>query len=154
MPPPAPPLCSPLRVLIVEDEALLAMDIESMVEDAGHRVIGEATSLFDVEALPADLAPDIAFVDVQLARDTTGLEVAAFVHRTWPDTVVIFVTANPKKLPYDLAGAAGVIAKPFSRNGLMSAMRYIEEGVCDPPPSVARPASFAPSPAYALRWNS
>ncbi len=34
--------CAPLRVLIVEDEALLAMDIESMVEDAGHRVIGEA----------------------------------------------------------------------------------------------------------------
>ena len=144
----------PLRVLIVEDEALLAMDIESMVADAGHQVVAEAASLFDVQALPADLAPDLAFVDMQLARGTTGLQVIAFIHRIWASTLVVFVTANPKKLPRDLAGAAGVIAKPFSRNGLMSAMRYIEEGVLDPPPRALRPASFEPSPRYSALWAS
>lgn len=149
-----PPPCPPLRVLIVEDEALLVMDLESMVEDAGHSVVAEAASLYDVAELPATLRPDIAFVDVQLARNTSGIDVVAFIRAHWPATLIVFVTANPKMLPGDFAGAAGVIAKPFSRNGLMGAMRYIEEGVCDPPPSLACPASFQSSPAYATLWGT
>ena len=142
----------PLSILIVEDEALLAMDIEAMVEDAGHRVSGEAASLHDVESLADALHPDLAFVDIQLARGTSGLDVCREIQRKWPDTYIVFVTANPKKIPNDFLGAHGVIPKPFSRNGLMSAMRYIEEGVCDPPPSSQMPASFIASPAFAASW--
>lgn len=49
-----------MQVLIVEDEMLLAMDMEAMVEDSGHRVLAEAASLHDVEALPDDLNPQLA----------------------------------------------------------------------------------------------
>jgi CheY-like chemotaxis protein len=145
--------CAPLRVLIVEDEALLAMDIEAMIEDTGHHVIAEAASLFDVEALPRDLAPDLAFVDIQLARDTSGIDVCRHIQASWPATFIVFVTANPKKIPADYCGAHGVIPKPFSRNGLMSAMRYIVEGVCDPPPVSPQPASFVASPIFAESWS-
>ena len=141
--------CAPLNVLIVEDEALLAMDIEAMVEDAGHKVVGEAASLFDVEALALDLLPDLAFVDIQLAEGTSGLDVCALIRERWSDALVVFVTANPLKIPDDWAGGHGVIPKPFSRNGLLSAMRYIEEGVCDPPPVSPKPASFIAAPAFA-----
>ncbi len=144
---------TPLSVLIVEDEALLAMDMEAMVEDAGHRVIGEATSLFDVEDLAGDLRPDLAFVDIQLARGTNGLDVCALIRKRWTEAIVIFVTANPLKIPADYAGGHGVIPKPFSRNGLVSAMRYIEEGVCDPPPVSPQPASFIAAPAFVARWS-
>ena len=143
---------APLAVLIVEDEALLAMDIEAMVEDAGHEVIGEAASLYDVEDLDADIRPDLAFVDLQLAKGTSGLDVCVLIRRRWPDAVVVFVTANPLKIPDDFAGGHGVIPKPFSRNGLLSAMRYIEEGVCDPPPVSPQPASFIAAPAFAATW--
>ena len=142
----------PLDILIVEDEALLAMDIEAMVEDAGHRVAGEAASLFDVEGFGDDLRLDLAFVDIQLAKGTSGLDVCRTIRARWPDAFIVFVTANPKKIPEDFIGAHGVIPKPFSRNGLMSAMRYIEEGVCDPPPSSAQPASFIASPAFSATW--
>ncbi|RVT90457.1 response regulator [Sphingomonas crocodyli] len=145
---------APLHVLIVEDEALLAMDIEAMIEDSGHRVVAEAASLFDVEELPRDLAPDLAFVDIQLAHGTNGLDVCRHIQASWPGTFIVFVTANPKKIPEDYCGAHGVIPKPFSRNGLMSAMRYIEEGVCDPPPVSPQPASFIASPAFAATWVS
>jgi CheY-like chemotaxis protein len=142
----------PLSVLVVEDEALLAMDIEAMIEDVGHHVVAEAASLFDVQALSDTLFPNLAFVDVQLARQTSGLDVARLITQRWPETFIIFVTANPKKIPDDFAGGHGVIPKPFSRSGLKSAMRYIEEGLCDPPPTSSQPSSFVASPAFAASW--
>lgn len=143
----------PLSVLIVEDEALLAMDIETMIADVGHKVVAEAASLFDVEALDNALCPDLAFVDVQLARGTSGLDVSTLIQQRWPATFIVFVTANPKKLPEGYGGAHGCIPKPFSRNGLISAMRYIEEGVCDPPPTSPQPSSFVASATFAESWS-
>lgn len=143
----------PLRVLIVEDEALLAMDIEAMIEDSGHEVVGEAASLDEVRALAAMAGPDVAFVDIQLANGSNGLDVAAFIRRHWTETAVVFVTANPKKIPPDFAGAHGIIPKPFSRAGLMSAMRYIEEGLRTPPPATPQPRSFVASPEVMDLWG-
>ncbi|WP_240500090.1 response regulator [Sphingomonas montana] len=142
----------PLRVLIVEDEALLAMDIEAIVADCGHDVVAEAASLVEVGALHGLAPPDLAFVDIQLAEGSNGLDVAALIRRQWTDTAVVFVTANPKKVPDDFAGAYGIIPKPFSRSGLMAAMRYIEEGLCDPPPVSQPPRSFLTSPAVRADW--
>ncbi|WP_445191670.1 response regulator [Sphingomonas sp. Tas61C01] len=141
-----------LAVLIVEDEALLAMDIEAMVVDCGHRVVAEAASLDDVAALRIE-PPDLVFLDMHLARGSSGLDVAALVRDRWDDAVIVFVTANPKKIPADFAGAHGVIPKPFSRNGLMSAMRYLQQGMTAPPPSIPRPISFVPAPTIADRWS-
>ncbi|MHA6718763.1 response regulator [Sphingomonas sp. RS6] len=143
---------TPMNVLIVEDEMLLAMDIEAMVEDCGHHVLAEAASFAEVEALPESPAPDVALVDVQLAGGSSGIDVSGLIHRRWADTVVVFVTANPKKVPPDLAGAHGIIPKPFSRSGLSMALRYIGEGVCDPPPSTGAPPSFIEFPSFPARW--
>jgi CheY-like chemotaxis protein len=142
----------PLSVLIVEDEPLLAMDVEMMVEDAGHRVMAEAASLYDVEALDPAQSPDIAFVDMQLARGTNGLQVCALIQERWSNTMIIFVTANPKKIPDDFSGAHGVIPKPFSRSGFMNALIYLQESVCTPPPVTALPGSFMPSEHLAATW--
>ncbi|MHB2265854.1 response regulator [Aliihoeflea sp. PC F10.4] len=99
----------PLRVLIVEDEPLLAMDIEFMVENEGHKVIAEAASLHDVESLEDNASPNVAFVDIQLAQGTSGLDVNQLIQKRWPDTIIVFVTANPKKIPDDFGGAHGVM---------------------------------------------
>lgn len=143
----------PLNILIVEDEALLAMDIEAMIRDSGHEVIGEAASLREVIALTLSHAPDVAFVDIQLDEGSSGLDVCALIRERWASTAVVFVTANPKKIPDHFCGAHGVIPKPFSRAGLMSAMRYIEEGVCDPPPLSRKPSSFLASPEIERSWT-
>ena len=141
-----------LSVLIVEDEAILVMDIEAMVEDLGHEVIGEAASFQEVTEMTLDRAPDLAFVDVQLASGSSGLDVCQYLGERWPQTAVVFVTANPKMLPDDYLGAFGVIPKPFSRAGLLSAMRFLEEGILDPPPSIDAPPSFIASPRVAQDW--
>ena len=141
-----------LGVMIVEDEMLLAMDIEAMVEDSGHRVLAEAASLEDVEALPDSLRPQLAFVDLHLARALDGLEACLIIQRRWPETLIVFVTANVSRIPPDFCGAHGVIAKPFSHAGVTSAIRYLAEGVFSPPPRLPLPVSLTPSPKLDRRW--
>jgi AmiR/NasT family two-component response regulator len=142
-----------LRVLIVEDEPLLAMDVEMMVEEAGHVVVGEAASLYEVESLADDAAPDLALVDMQLARGTNGLDVSSHIQRRWSSAIIVFVTANPKKIPEDFSGAHGVIAKPFSRSGFLSALNYLGEGIADPPPVSIQPTSFIAAPSVREIWS-
>ncbi|QXQ05393.1 response regulator [Sphingosinicellaceae bacterium] len=142
----------PLNVLIVEDEALLAMDLESIVEDVGHRVVASAVCLREVQDLPDSIEPSLAFVDMHLAEGSTGLEVSAHIKAHWPDAIIVFVTANVRKIPEGFAGAHGVVAKPFSRAGMITAMRYLEEGILDPPPVSPEPSSFHASPAFAATW--
>lgn len=141
-----------MQVLIVEDEMLLAMDMEAMVEDSGHHVLAEAASLQDVEALPHDLNPQLAFVDIHLARNSNGLDVSRYIQKHWPEALIVFVTANVSKIPSDFSGAHGVIAKPFSHSGVVNAIRYLANGVFDPPPSIPLPASFTPSTHLQHRW--
>lgn len=142
-----------LRILIVEDEALIAMDIEMLVTDEGHEVVAEAASLSDVAALDVALTPDVAFVDMHLADGSLGLDVSALIQERWPNTVIVYVTANPKKIPNDFAGAHGVIAKPFTHAGFKAALGYLNETVSDPPPVSPQPSSFVASPAFAAGWQ-
>ena len=144
----------PLRFLVVEDELLIAMDIASLVEDAGHIVVAEAASLREVSALTDDVKPDVAFVDLHLAEGSNGFDATGVILKRWPQVVVVFVTANPRKLAEGHAHAHAAVAKPFSRNGLLSAVHYLAEGVCDPPPSGPRPPNFIEFPEFAATWTS
>jgi len=141
-----------LAILIVEDEALLAMDIAATIEDCGHDVVGEAASLSDVEAMQ-DIHPDLALIDLHLAHGSSGIDVARLVRTRWPDSFVVFVTANPRKIPDDFAGGHGVIPKPFSHDGLMAALRYIEDTRDDRQPA-SPPTSFTPSPKLLIRSSA
>lgn len=143
---------APLRFIVVEDEALLAMDLGMMIEDAGHSVVGEATCLREVQEFRDSIAPHVAFVDLQLAENSSGIDVCSHIQKHWGDAIIVFVTANARKLTIDTAGAHGVISKPFSRNGVMSALRYITEGICNPPPSSPAPPDFTAFPKLATTW--
>jgi two-component system, response regulator PdtaR len=64
-----------LRILIVEDEALIALELESLLQDDGHLPIGIAATAREAMAL-GELEPDLALVDVHLADGPTGIDVA------------------------------------------------------------------------------
>lgn len=141
----------PLKVLIVEDEALLAMELEALVEDAGHAVVGWATSSSQARELVDGVEADIAFVDVHLTDGPTGVDVARYIAEK-KRSMVVFMTANPKRIPDNFEGAVGVIAKPYTMHGLMAALRYLHEGVRRPPPVSALPVGFTLSPRYRSTW--
>ena len=65
-----------MKILIVEDEPLIAMHIELMVEDFGHRVCGIAASTQEAIALGTFERPDMAFMDVHLAGGNSGIDAA------------------------------------------------------------------------------
>jgi DNA-binding response OmpR family regulator len=146
-------MIEPLKVLIVEDEALLAMELESLIEEAGHTVVGWATSSAEAATMADSTDADIAFVDIHLTDGPTGVDVARHIGET-KNSMVVFMTANPKRIPDHFAGAIGVIAKPYTMNGLASALRYLQEGVRRPPPRAVLPAGFTLSPAFEEMWAS
>ena len=113
----------PLRVLIVEDEAIIALQLEEDIYAAGHEVMGCAMNSLDALDLFDRGCPDIALVDIHLSDGPTGVSVArAFAEAGCP---VIFMTANVKRIPLDFAGAVGVIAKPYTSAGLQRGLQFI-----------------------------
>lgn len=113
-----------MNILIVEDEALLALELQSELEEAGHQVVGQAMSSGDAINLAERTHPEFAFVDIQLLDGPTGVDVGrSLAEHGIP---FVFMTGNLKRIPEDFAGAIGAIEKPYSQNGLQNALKYIE----------------------------
>ncbi|XUY29295.1 response regulator [Agrobacterium sp. rho-8.1] len=128
-----------MRVMIVEDEALLALELESEVEAAGHEVVGQAASSQKACELAERATPDFAFVDIHLLDGPTGIDVGRFL--TSKNVPFVFVSGNLKRIPDDFAGAIGAIEKPYTMNGLQNALGYITglvngNPITTPPPSL------------------
>jgi len=140
-------MSDPLRILIVEDEAILLMQLEAMFEDEGHIVVGTAMSSTEAIEVARQTKPDIAIVDIHLLDGSSGLEVARHL-RASGETLVVFVTANAKRVPEDYEGAVGLISKPYSQAGMSAAIKYLDECLRRPPPQRDRPQEFKLAPAY------
>lgn len=122
---PTPLRRDPLDVLIVEDEALLAEELGFLVREAGLRDVGHAMSSAEAVDLACRLTPDLALVDVHLKDGPTGVDAARLIVEDC-GAVVLFMTANVKRLPEDFAGACGVIGKPYSEHAVKTALAYLE----------------------------
>ncbi len=142
----------PLGVLIVEDEVLLATELEFLLDEAGCCSVGHAMSSGEAVALARDLQPDLALIDVHLCDGPTGVDVARRIHDDC-GAVALFMTANVKRLPADFAGACGVIGKPYSGHGVKTALEYltqcIRHGRAPGPP----PIGLTLSPDYLALWG-
>ncbi len=143
----------PLSILVVEDHALVAMELEAIIEEAGHVAAGWATNFQEACDLIVALGkvPDLAFVDVDLGDGPSGVDVAATLRGH--DVGVIFMTANAKRLAEDMHGAIGTMAKPYSSNAVLAALTYLLDGVRAPPPACVVPAGFRLSPRYMAEWR-
>lgn len=141
-----------LRVLIVEDEALLAMQLESFLEEQGHEVVGVAVNSAQAPRMAAKARPDLALVDIHLTDGPTGVEVGRAMAQEL-GLAVVFMTANPKRIPEDFVGAIGVVPKPYTVGGLATALRFLISAVHRPPPPMPGPASLQLAPAFAERWQ-
>lgn len=113
----------PTKVLIVEDEVLIAMETEAIVEDLGHRPIGIAATSAEAIALAASEVPDVALVDVNLADGPTGPEVGARLADL--GIAVVFITANPRMLQRRIENAIGVFDKPVADHDLAELLDYV-----------------------------
>ena len=143
---------SPFRVFVVEDEALLLMQLEGFLEESGHVVVGSAMSSSEALRIGGQTGADLALVDVHLTDGPTGVEVGRYLVQAL-GMAVVFMTANPRRIPADFVGAIGVISKPYTTHGLSSALRFLIGAVHRPPPSMPEPASLQLAPAFKERWR-
>jgi CheY-like chemotaxis protein len=100
-------------VLIIEDEALIAMDLEHLVEDLGHRVIGVARTHSKAVSIAKAHVPGLILADIHLADNSSGLDAVNELLRSF-EVPVIFITAYPERfLTGERPEPAFLIAKPF-----------------------------------------
>lgn len=111
------------RVMIIEDETIIAMDISAIVREMGHNVTGIARTRKDAVALAAKERPDLILADIQLADNSSGIDAVNDILKQFDDVPVIFITAFPERL---LTGQrpepAFLITKPYSEDQVRSAV--------------------------------
>jgi DNA-directed RNA polymerase specialized sigma24 family protein len=109
-------------VLIIEDEPIIALDIETMVEELGHRVTGVARTHREAIALVAKKRPGLVLADIQLADGSSGLDAVNEILGSI-DVPVIFITAYPERLlTGDRPEPAFLITKPFQPEAVKAAI--------------------------------
>ena len=82
-----------LRVLVVEDDPLIAMDVAETIEDAGAELVGTAATADDALALATGMAPDVAVIDLSLKSRGDGLSVADAIRKRC-GAVTLFITGS------------------------------------------------------------
>lgn len=103
------------KVMIIEDESLIAMDLESMVCGMGHRVTGIARTHKAAVTLAGQDTPDLILADIHLAENSSGIEAVKEILDALGDLPVIFITAYPERLlTGDRHEPAFMIAKPYT----------------------------------------
>ncbi len=101
------------RVLIIEDEPLIALDLENLVSDIGHRIVGIATTRKDAGALAKEMKPGLVLADIQLADGSSGIDAVNDILKDI-NVPVIFITAYPERLlTGERAEPTFLITKPF-----------------------------------------
>jgi CheY-like chemotaxis protein len=100
-------------VLIIEDDTFIAMELETLVEGLGHRVLGVARTHAEALALTKKKKPGLILADIQLADGSSGLEAVNELLGSF-EAPVIFITAYPERfLTGERPEPAFLIAKPF-----------------------------------------
>jgi CheY-like chemotaxis protein/DNA-directed RNA polymerase specialized sigma24 family protein len=110
------------EVLIIEDEPIIAMDIETIVRDLGHTVTGVAVTRDEAVSQAMARRPGLVLADIQLADDSSGIDAVKDILQEFA-VPVIFITAFPERL---LTGERPeptfLITKPFQRSTVKAAI--------------------------------
>ncbi|AQS42205.1 MAG: Two component system response regulator [Candidatus Tokpelaia hoelldobleri] len=128
------------RILIIEDEPLIAMDIEQMVQGLGHQVVGIARTHKEAVALFKDKEPGMVLADIQLADGSSGIDAVNDILREL-SLPVIFITAFPERL---LTGERPeptfLVTKPFNPDmvkALISQALFFQDNARNSPDKAA-----------------
>lgn len=112
------------RILIVEDEAIVAVDIQSQLEALGYTVLDIATSGEEAREKALDLCPDMVLMDIRLSGQMDGIDAAESIRRRH-DIPIVFLTAYADQDTLQRAKAAGphgYLVKPFNERDLYTAI--------------------------------
>ena len=117
-----------MTILLVEDNALIAMTLEATLTEAGYKVAGPAASAKRAIEFAEAAPPHVALLNIRLSDGGSGVDLARTLKQRW-GTAVIFLTGDMIDEPQDRAVAIGVLSKPCTDEALLSAVDFARQTV-------------------------
>ncbi|MDR9418170.1 response regulator [Gracilimonas sp.] len=115
------------KVLIVEDDMIIALVVENMIKKLGYTLVGKAASGAESINLAKEHEPEIILMDIRLKGEMDGIEAINEI-KNHIDTNVIYLTGNSDKVNYDRAKQSGcidLVSKPFTIGELTRSLDLI-----------------------------
>jgi DNA-binding response OmpR family regulator len=113
-----------MRILVVEDETLIAFALEWALKIAGFRVLGPADSVQDAITLCQVTRPDLALIDLNLRDGGDGVEVARYLHQRH-QTPCLFLSAQAAHARANRHLAWGLVRKPYDSASVPEIVNFI-----------------------------
>jgi DNA-binding response OmpR family regulator len=140
-----------MRVIVVEDEVIIALCIGMILQEAGHEVMGPVTSFDGCLKLVEQEVPELALIDINLEKGGSGIDVARVLLDRWR-VMSIFVSAQHRQARENMGAAIGCLDKPFATRSLVETIEVangLKQGVI--PGTLPRGLDlFLGDPAYDL----
>ena len=117
------------KVLIIEDEGILALNLKEQVREMGHHVVGTADTAEKALVMAKEHGPDIALVDLVLKGQRHGQDLGKTLSRKHGCSI-IFMSGSPEIYGMKIARGAdhvGFLKKPFGEDELMECIRLALE---------------------------
>jgi CheY-like chemotaxis protein len=112
-------------ILVVEDEALVRMDLVSTLEDAGFTTFEASSPKEAIDILERHSEIRVIFTDIQMPGTMDGLELAHYVRKRWPPTIIIISSGKISPKADEMPGDVVFLAKPYEQPKLTSILTDI-----------------------------
>ncbi len=110
------------RILIVEDEAITALDLKYSLEELGYEVIDTVDTGQDAIDTATETIPDVVLMDIKLKGDMEGIEAAEIISKL--GVPIVYLTANTDTDTFQKSkGAYGFISKPYDISKLNETLK-------------------------------
>jgi len=119
------------KILIVEDERLVALAIETALVRTGYRVSATVTSAEEAVRKTEEIGPDLVLMDIRLRGEEDGVDAASRI-RSFSSVPIVYLTANTEEKTLERARntePTGFITKPFEEKALLSIVKNALPGI-------------------------
>jgi two-component system, response regulator PdtaR len=113
------------KLLVVEDEALIRMDLASALSEAGFDVIEVANADDAIAVLTASPETAVMVTDVEMAGSMDGVKLARLVRDRWPPVHIVVVSGRHRLAELDLPERSQFFSKPYRTDRLISAVKEL-----------------------------
>src|SRR3569833_3035899 len=129
-----------MRILIVEDEPIIALSTQVDLETAGHTVVGLAMTSDEAITLADRCRPDLVLMDIRLAKGN-GVEAAEAIHARWA-IPSLFATSYVEHSADTCHAGLGCLRKPYDRRSLIRCIEIVEQVMVGLEPNSSPPSNL------------
>ncbi|KQC09889.1 MAG: hypothetical protein APR54_03460 [Candidatus Cloacimonas sp. SDB] len=111
-------MCSSLRIMIIEDEAIIALGLKKSLTDLGHHVQSMVGSGQEALELISKVQPDLIFIDIKLPGELNGIETAHFINENYKIPIIICTGCSSREVLDNCkkCNSSGILFKPYNDN--------------------------------------